>query len=406
MSPAFTIAYLTSEYARAGDTFIRREVEELRRCGFQVHTFSIRRNAAEGVSDDIRREQTTTDYILEKSPVVLFSALLLEFFQAPARVWKAWRRSLRIRVPGVKGFFWNLFYLVEAAYLARRLRELRVQHLHNHIAENSATVAMMASEMSVVPFSFTVHGPREFFMVSQIGLQEKVSQSKFVACISSFTRSQCMAWSLPEDWRKLQIVRCGLDNRFRDDPETAIAASNRFVHVGRLCADKGQILLVEAAAKLAAQSIAFTLEIIGDGPNRTEMERAIQHHGLEQHVILLGWQGSDAVKRILTQCAVMVLPSFAEGLPVVIMEALAMERPVISTYVAGIPELVRPGENGWLVPAGDVDAIVTAMREALETPVEELRKMGRAGRERVLERHNIKTEVAKLAELFRSGEEG
>jgi colanic acid/amylovoran biosynthesis glycosyltransferase len=405
VSPPFTIAYLTSEYARAGDTFIRREVEELRANGFVVHTFSIRRNAAEVVSEEIQREQNSTDYIIEKNLLVLFLALLTEFFRAPIRVGRAYRRASRIRVKGIKGWIWNLGYLLEGAYLAHRLRELQVVHLHNHIAENSATVAMIASEMAVVPYSMTVHGPREFFMVSQIGLAEKISRSKFVACISEFTRSQCMAWSVPWEWHKLKIVRCGLDDRFRDASTSAIQAT-RFVHVGRLCPDKGQILLVEASSRLVGQGFDFTLEIIGDGPDRAQIERTIKHHKLEQCVILRGWQGNDEVKSSLSRSSVMVLPSFAEGLPVVIMEALAMERPVISTYVAGIPELVRPGENGWLVPAGDVDALVTAMREALETPIEQLQRMGRAGRERVLERHNIKTEVAKLAELFRSSNAG
>ncbi|XZE44545.1 glycosyltransferase [Pirellulaceae bacterium SH467] len=398
MTSTATIAYLTSEYARAGDTFIRREVEELRNLGFRVHTFSIRRNSAEVISDDIRREQNTTDFVLEKNFVVLIVSLLAEAIRSPLRVWSAYQRACRIRPKGIKGWIWNIAYLIEGAYLARRIRELHVMHLHNHIAENSATVSMIASELSGIPFSMTVHGPREFFMVSAVGLSEKVARSKFVACISSFTRSQCMAWSDPGTWHKLKIVRCGLDERFREGAIEPIVDIARFVHVGRLCPDKGQILLVEAAAKLAKMGFEFSLEIIGDGPDRGAVERVIQENGLESRVFLRGWQNSDEVRKALVRSSVMVLPSFAEGLPVVIMEALAMERPVISTYIAGIPELVEPDKNGWLVPAGDVDALVDAMRAALETPVERLREMGKAGRERVIERHNIKTEVAKLVE--------
>lgn len=400
MSSRPIIAYLTSAYARAGDTFIRREVEELRLIGFQVHTFSIRREAAEAVSEAIRAEQATTDYILERSPATLLAALFAEFIRGPARMWQAYQRASRIRVRGVKGFCWNLIYLMEAAYLASRLRKLGVRHLHNHIAENSATVAMLASQLSGIPYSLTVHGPREFFMVSQIGLAEKVSSSAFVACISSFTKSQCMAWTATVDWPKLKLVHCGLDDQFRTAPSFPVSASNRFVHVGRLCSDKGQLLLIQAAAQLKRAGLDFHLEIIGDGPLRPQIEELIQRDQLQEYVSLRGWLGSGEVQDSLKQASIMVLPSFAEGLPVVIMEALVMERPVISTYVAGIPELVRPGENGWLAPAGDVDALVAAMSAAMQTPVEQLRAMGRSGRQRVLEQHNIHVEVAKLAELF------
>lgn len=400
MSSRPTIAYLTSAYARAGDTFIRREVAELRRIGFQVHTFSIRRESAQAVSEAILSEQSTTDYILERGPLTLLIALMSEFVRSPVRMWRAFRRASRIRIPGVKGFAWNLVYMMEASYLAIQLRKLRVAHLHNHIAENSATVAMIASELSKTPYSLTVHGPREFFMVSQIGLAEKIASSTFVACISSYTKSQCMAWTRNVDWPKLKLVRCGLDDHFQSAVSPAVSAVDRFIHIGRLCSDKGQLLLIEAAAQLKDFGLSFHLEIIGDGPLRPQIEVLIKDYRLQEHVTLRGWLGSEEVRDSLKRASIMLLPSFAEGLPVVIMEALAMERPVISTYIAGIPELVRPGENGWLIPAGDVDSLVAAMQDAIHTPVDQLRNMGRAGRARVLEKHNIHVEVAKLAALF------
>jgi colanic acid/amylovoran biosynthesis glycosyltransferase len=146
-----------------------------------------------------------------------------------------------------------------------------------------------------------------------------------------------------------------------------------------------------------------TLELIGDGPSRPSIESEITSLKLEERVHLLGWKSSDEVAEALRRTSVFVLPSFAEGLPVVIMEAMALGRPVISTYVAGIPELVIPGENGWLVPAGDVQALVNAMRQAMNTPVQRLQEMGAAGRVRVFERHSIQTEANKLARFFSSG---
>jgi colanic acid/amylovoran biosynthesis glycosyltransferase len=119
-------------------------------------------------------------------------------------------------------------------------------------------------------------------------------------------------------------------------------------------------------------------------------------------VHITGWASGDEVREQLLAARAMILPSFAEGLPVVIMEALGLGRPVLSTYVAGIPELVVPGENGWLVPAGSVDHLVAALRQVLATPTEKLVQMGEAGRRAVLERHDVRVTAASLASLLRA----
>jgi glycosyltransferase involved in cell wall biosynthesis len=218
--------------------------------------------------------------------------------------------------------------------------------------------------------------------------------------VSDYGRSQLFRWSRHGDWGKVHVVHCGVDETFLNHPPTPVPAAARLVCVGRLAEQKGQLLLVEAAAVLAREGVAVELVLVGDGPMRGEIEKLIERHGLRDRVRIAGWTGSDGVREQLLSARAMVLPSFAEGLPVVIMEALALGRPVISTYVAGIPELVRDRECGWLVPAGSVPALVEAMREAVAAPVWKLEQMGRTGAALVAERHDAKKEAAKLTALI------
>jgi glycosyltransferase involved in cell wall biosynthesis len=245
-----------------------------------------------------------------------------------------------------------------------------------------------------------VHGPDEF--TKPLGLAEKIRRSAFVVAISSFGRSQLYIRCRTEDWPKVAIVHCGLEPAFYAGAAEEITTAPRLVCVGRLCEAKGQILLVEAAARLVAAGHPLELVLAGDGPLRAELEALIRKHSLEKHIRITGWIGSSEVRKELLAARALVLPSFAEGLPVVIMEAMALRRPVLTTYVAGIPELVRNGENGWLFPAGSVENLTAAMEDCLARPVEQLQALGAAGFERVLERHSIDVEAGKLAELFRA----
>ncbi len=262
---------------------------------------------------------------------------------------------------------------------------------------------MLTHVLGGPPYSFTVHGPEEFDKATILGLEAKVHRAKFVVAISEFCRSQLYRWSKSKDWPKIQVVRCGLDDSYLSKPHEPVSDANSFVCVGRLCEQKGQLLLVNAFAKLIESGTTAQLVLVGDGPMRLEIESLIAKHGVGNHVRITGWASGDTVQKEIADARVMVLPSFAEGLPVVIMEALAMERPVISTYIAGIPELVEPNKNGWLVSrwrcggAGRCDA-----RGAGDTR-RTAQRDGRAGKEKVIERHNIKTEVAKLVRSMGHG---
>jgi colanic acid/amylovoran biosynthesis glycosyltransferase len=404
MSNRVRLGYLTSVYGRASDTFIRSEVAVLRSLGHEVRTFSIRRPASsELVSDEIRREQAETEAVLEVGFARLTTSTLSSAVRSPGRMLDAIRLAWLVRRPGVKGHLLPVVYLLEAAYLAGRLRAGGIEHLHNHIGENSAAVAMMAAAIAGIPYSLTIHGPGEFDRPTELALDLKVRRAKFVAAVTEFGRSQLFRWSDFADWPKIRIVHCGVEPMFLDREPDLPPEAPQFVCVGRLAEQKGQLVLIEAAGRLAAEGVDFGITLVGDGPMRRPIEEAIERLGLEGRVRLAGWMGAQGVVDELLRARALVLPSFAEGLPVGIMEALALGRPVISTYIAGIPELVEPGACGWLVPAGSVDALARAMREALASPVEELARMGREGARRVAGRHDARIEARKLSALFATG---
>jgi glycosyltransferase involved in cell wall biosynthesis len=383
-------------------------VAQLRAMGHMVETFSVRKSpASELVSDEIRREHGNTEFLMEHRTLArLPLAAIKEMVLSPGRFFAAAKLTLKCAPAGLKAKVWALAYLAEACLLAGRLKAKDVRHLHNHIGENSATVAMLAGLLSGIPYSLTIHGPGEFDQPTLLALDEKIGRAAFVVAVSDYGRSQLFRWSRHADWGKIHVVHCGVDESFLNHPLTSVSAAPRLVCVGRLAEQKGQLLLVEAVAQLMREGVAIELVLVGDGPMRGEIEKLIVQHGLRDRVKIAGWMGSDGVRDQLLGARAMVLPSFAEGLPVVIMEALALGRPVISTYVAGIPELVRTGESGWLVPAGSVPALVAAMREAVTAPVEQLEQMGRAGAALVAERHDAKKEAAKLAALIEASVAG
>jgi glycosyltransferase involved in cell wall biosynthesis len=260
---------------------------------------------------------------------------------------------------------------------------------------------MLVHALGGPPYSFTVHGPHEFDRPLFIGLGEKVRRSAFVVAVSSFGRSQLYRWIDHGDWSKVKVIHCGVDATFAAAEASALPEAPRLVCVGRLSAEKGQLLLVEAAARLAAKGIRFDLVLVGDGELRAELEELIARHRLAGQVRITGWVSGERVREELLAARALVLPSFAEGLPVALMEAMALRRPVLTTYVAGIPELVRAGENGWLFPAGSVSALASAFEDFFARSGEELSAMGEAARRRVLERHSDHVGAARLAALFR-----
>ena len=396
------IAYLINQYPKISLTFIRREILALERQKFEVIRIALRGWAEELVDEEDQHERERTRYVLRYGPSALLLPVLRILLTRPQRLLDALMLAWRVSRRSERSFGFHLAYLAEACQIILWLGGMGAKHLHAHFGTNSAEVAMLVHALGGPRWSFTVHGPEEFDKCLVIGLATKVRQCAFVVAVSSFGRSQILRLLKPQFWSKVHVVRCGLDEAYRVLAKNSAPAGRRFICVGRLCEQKGHLLLVEAARRLVAAGVDFELLFAGDGELRSEIEILIARHNLQSRLRITGWLSNQQVRNECLAARALVLPSFAEGLPVVIMEAMALGRPVISTFVGGIPELVRPGENGWLIPAGDVEALVQAMRNCLETPTEVLSRMGEAGRKLVLENHTADNEAAKLATLFNS----
>lgn len=346
-------------------------------------------------------ERERTRYVLREGVPVLLLALMRMLLTHPVRLMQALALTYRMSRGSTLPLFLHLAYLAEACRILPWLRKAEIPHVHAHFATNSAEVAMLIHELGGPQWSFTVHGHEAFENWRSLHLDEKIRRAKFVVTVCSFGRGHTFRCVEPQQWPKVHVVHCGLEPSFYAMVENLGPAERRFVCVGRLCGEKAQLLLVAAAARLAAQGVDFELVLAGDGEQRADVEAMIARYKLQTKVRVTGWISSEQVRDEILAARALVLPSITEGLPVVIMEAMSLKRPVISTFVCGIPELVQSGEHGWLVPAGDVEALAHAMQACLDTPAEILTRMGEAAYKRVLERHSIDTEAAKLAKLFR-----
>ncbi|MHB8624132.1 MAG: glycosyltransferase family 4 protein [Sulfuricaulis sp.] len=396
----FRVTYLVTLYPKVSHSFIRREIHALERQGFEIQRIALRGWDGELVDREDIEERERTQYVL-KGTAGLLLASLRTMVTMPARFASALRLALAMGRHADRPWPLHLVYLAEACRILPWLRAFGANHVHAHFGTNSAEVVMLAHVLGGPVYSLTVHGPEEFDKAEFIGLQEKIRRSAFVVAISSYCRSQLYRWLDYTAWPKVHVVHCGLEKAFYEVPAMPIPVAPRVVCVGRLCAQKGLLLLIEASHRLAQSGIAFELVLAGDGEMRAAIEALIARYGLSSQVRITGWISGDQVRNEILAARALVLPSFAEGLPVVIMEAMALRRPVLTTYIAGIPELVHAGENGWLFPAGSVDELAAAMRECLILPVAELERMGERARHHVLQRHDVDREAAKLAALFR-----
>lgn len=395
------IAYLVNQYPAVSHTFVRREIRALEELGLHVERVSVRRVKGEPLADPADREEAAiTRVILDGGVVGLARGVIAAAIRRPSNLVRAARTAASLGTRSERGLLYHAAYLAEACVLVDWLERSKVEHLHAHFGTNSAAVAMLCEDLGGPGFSFTAHGPEEFDKPEAIKLGAKIERAKFVAAISSFGRSQLWRRARSKHWDKVHVVRCGLDAAFLDREPEPVPDVPRLVCIGRLNEQKGQLLLLEAIARVAKKR-RVELVLVGDGELRGELEAAIAKHRLENVVRITGWASGDAVRAELAAARAMVLPSFAEGLPVVIMESLALGRPVIGTMVAGIPELLEHGTCGWLVPAGSVDALEGAIHACLDTPIDALNRMAVEGRRRVRAMHDVRTSARELARLFR-----
>lgn len=393
------IAYLVNTYPRASHSFIRREIQALERRGLAVHRFAMRSDRGALVDPADLAEDARTEHVLKAGGLRLGASALAWALPRPGLAWRVLRLALACGARAGGGRLRHLIYLAEAAHLARRCRALGITHLHAHFGTNSATVAMLCHTLGGPPYSFTVHGPEEFDAPVQLSLRDKIHRATFTVAISSYGRSQLCRWADYADWPRLKVVHCGIEPRHFSKAQPLPTGGPLLVAIGRLAEQKGFSLLIEAIALAAPRHPDLHLTLVGSGELQGEIERSIAALGLGAHVTLTGWLDEAHVRKALTAAQALILPSFAEGLPMVVMEAMAAGRPVIATSIAGVPELVSP-QTGWLRPAGDAEALACAIDALAATSPAQLADMGSTARTRVFARHDIDIEAAKLEALF------
>lgn len=395
------IGYLLNTYPQPSVTFIRREIAALERRGHVIHRFAMRSDES-GLKDaadlaELRR----TEFVLAAGAPRLAGALMRSMLTRPRRTWAALLLALRMGARHPAGRLRHLVYLVEAAHVARRASQLGLTHLHAHFGTNPATVAALVARLGGPCYSFTVHGPEEFDAPEALSLPDKIAGARFVAAISQHGRSQLFRWARLADWDKIRVIRCGIEPAsFADIPPPRPDGPVHLVNIGRFAGQKGQILLPAALAHAARLGADVRLTLVGDGPLRPQIDAAIDAAGMAGRVVLTGWLDDGGVRAALKSADALILPSFAEGLPVVATEAMAAGRPVISTWVAGIPELVRDGEEGLLVPAGDVEALGSAIHDFCALSDADRLAMGARARARVAMAHDIDCISAELEAAF------
>jgi glycosyltransferase involved in cell wall biosynthesis len=400
------LAYLCNRYPAISHTFILGEILALRRLGAAIATISLRRSDRGHLLAPVdQAEFATTHAILPVRPWTLAALHLRALARQPRRYLGTLAQALRLGRGTARGSLWQLFYFAEAVLVWERCRRERLRHIHAQFTSPSTDVAMLAARLGdgngPWSFSFAAHGT-DILTGDQGLLAEKVRRASFVICVSDFGRSQLMGLVEQEHWPKLHVVRCGIDTeRFRSAATRARTDPVRLLAVGRLHPVKGHAILLEALRLLLDEGVSVALTLVGDGPLRASLERRAAELGVGNAVTFAGNVGQDAILDFYEAADVFCLPSFGEGIPVVLMEAMAMRLPVVASGVMGIPELVDDGLNGLLVPPGRPDRLAAALGRLIDEPALR-RELGESGRAKVADQHDSARNAEALLHVMRA----
>ena len=390
------VTYLTNHYPAVSHTFIRRELLALERRGHVVDRMSLRpcESALPDPLDEHERNLTTS--LLGGSGARLLLRAIGEALRSPGRSLATFGFAIGLARRSSLPLLKMAAYFVEALVVVRLCRERASDLLRVHFGTNGAIVARLARRLGGPPYTLGIHGPDEFDAPDRWDLRGLVAESAFVTAISHYCAAQLMRWAAHSDWPKIEIVHCAVDPIFLEAAPFPEGAARRFCCVARLAPQKGLPLLLDALAQAIAAGADLALDLVGDGPARADLERQAKTLGLTDRVRFLGSLRGTGVRAVIVSSHAMAMASFAEGLPVVLMEAMGLGRPVIATAIAGIPELVNDGESGWLVAAGDVDALADAMIDLSRTPDDELSRLGRAAHKACAAAHEVDAQAVLL----------
>ncbi len=401
-TPLNTIAYLASEYPAISHTFIFREIRELEKSGMNIKTASVRRpEMLSRMTPEEKKEYEKTLYIKNSSIAKTLAAHLKSFFRSPSGYSAMLIKTLFFLRKGKFGFVKAAGYFAEAGILLDWMHKVKALHIHVHFANPASTVAMIASCFGKTTFSISIHGPDIFYNVDSNLLEEKIKRSAGIRCIGYYCRSQLMRIVPYRYWKKFYIVRCGVDtSKFMPVylPGNKIP---EILCVGRLVPAKGQHILLDACAVLKERGIKFSLNFVGDGPDRNSLEQLSKRLNISDSVNFTGALGQDKVLDHYNRADIFVIPSFAEGIPVVLMEAMAKQIPCITTFITGIPELISDNEDGMLFAPSDTESLADKM--ALLIKDENLRhKIGFNARKKIEQMYDLDKNCKQMKTFFDS----
>jgi colanic acid/amylovoran biosynthesis glycosyltransferase len=395
------IAYLLSQYPAISHTFFLKEVLGLEQLGFQIETCSINPpdRSVDLLTTAEANEARQTYYLKSVNYWGTIRTLLSVLFAHPRVCLRGFHAAVKLGTWDPYRHVYRLLYLIEALLLGAWMKRRKLEHLHVHFGGSVATVGLLASKAWGFSYSLTIHGPEEFYDVEYYYLAEKFRHADFIFCISNYCRSQVMKYSPPSQWKNFHVVPLGVDPQyFMPEPHPPNPVL-QIACVGRLVPAKGQLILLLAMSRLIQGGYSIHLTLIGDGSDRKLLEEFVVRQKLTEHVTLLGALNHDQTRDRLAQADIFVLPSFAEGVPVALMEAMAMEIPCISTQITGVPELIRDEIDGLLVPASSDGALADALERLIQSP-QLRRQLGASARKKVISCYNLNKNIEKLATVF------
>jgi colanic acid/amylovoran biosynthesis glycosyltransferase len=401
LTPARTrIAYLVSQYPAVNHTFILREIRQLRQLDFDIRVASVRAadRPLELLTQEEREEQRATFYIKPAGVRAVIRAARGLLWRRPIVFLGGFVYALRLSRFNPRTALLNLFYFAEAVVFAGWMRREGLSRVHMHF---TSTVGLLARRLTPMRTSATIHGSAEFDDPAGFRLREKIEAFDLLCAVSEYGRGELMRLSERKQWNKLRVSRLGVDPEvYTPRPFRYNPSPFEIICVGRLAKVKGQDVLIGALDRLVRQRRAVLLRLVGDGPERATLEKQVAERGLHACVIFEGWQNVDRVRDCYQQADIFALASLAEGIPVVLMEAMAMEIPCVATTVMGVPELIRHEVDGLLVaPANEEELTAAIDRYLVDSELRQ--RLGKAGRRRVIECYDLKHNTAGLAEILR-----
>ena len=406
------VAYVMSRFPKLTETFVLNEILHVERIGVSVEIFPLQREKTRLVHPDAEPLVKRARFHPIFSWKIVCAHLHYLCHRPLAYVTALWT-LLRATCGSLRYFTGALVFFPKFVYFARQMQRENVTHIHAHFASHPAAGAYVIHRLTDIPYSFTAHGSD--LHRDQHMLREKVSQADFVVAISEYNRRMILEECDDGAADRVKVIHCGIDVDFFRPTESDRSSRNGaqdvldILCIGTLHEVKGQAYLIEACRRLKERGLRFHCRFVGSGPDRTRLEEQSIEAGLESEVEFLGPRTHDQVASLLCESDVVAAPSVPtadgrrEGIPVVLMEAMATGVPVVASRLSGIPELVRHEQTGLLTSPRDSEGLADALERLAREP-ETRHRFASEARQFVECEFNLESNAERLAALFVQGE--